>query len=310
MTEGSELGDVYGVTIERIKAQGGDKSRLGMAALMWVSHAERPLRADELCHALGVKLGSSDFNASNAPSILTLIRCRQGLITVDKEASTMRLIHFTLQEYLSAHQDIFSGPHSAMAEICLTFLNSQQIKALSADPSPDTQNTPFLEYCSVYWGAHAKREFLDCVRSPAVELLKENDGWVPTELLLKQATGMYFPRFENFALFSELHRASFFGIVEVVATLIEMECYNINEGDFLGRTLVAWAADNGHEEVLRILLRREEVSSDKPDTRGKIPLVYAAKCGYSRIVKLPLEREEVILDKLDNYGRTPLLHPA
>jgi len=76
MTEGSELGDVYGVTIERIKAQAGDKSRLGMAALMWVSHAERPFRADELCHALGVKLGSSDFNACNAPSILTLIHCR------------------------------------------------------------------------------------------------------------------------------------------------------------------------------------------------------------------------------------------
>jgi len=197
-----------------------------------------------------------------------------------------------------------------MAEICLTFRNVQQIKALSADLSPDTQNTPFLEYCSVYCRAHAKREFSDCVRSPAVELLKENYRWVPTELLLKQATGMYFPPFENLALFSELHRASFFGIVEVVATLIEMEYYDINEGDFWGRILVAWAADNGHEEVLRILLRREEVSSDKPDTGGKIPLVYAAKCGYSRIVKLPLEWEEVILDKLDNYGRTPLWHPA
>ena len=38
--------------IERIKAQGGDKSSLGMAALMWISHAERPLRADELCDPL------------------------------------------------------------------------------------------------------------------------------------------------------------------------------------------------------------------------------------------------------------------
>jgi len=43
MTNGLELGDVYSATIERIKAQDGDKSRLGMAALMWISHAERPL---------------------------------------------------------------------------------------------------------------------------------------------------------------------------------------------------------------------------------------------------------------------------
>ena len=31
---GLGLGEAYGATIERIKAQGGDKSRLGIAALM------------------------------------------------------------------------------------------------------------------------------------------------------------------------------------------------------------------------------------------------------------------------------------
>ena len=158
MTNGLELGDVYGATISRIKAQDGDKSRLGMAALMWVSHAERPLRADELCHALAVQIGSTDFDVGNIPSMATLVNCCQGLITVDKEASTVRLIHFTLQEYLSSHPDIFSKPHSAMAEICLTYLSSQQVKALSTVLYPDIRNAPFLEYCSVYWGVHAKKE--------------------------------------------------------------------------------------------------------------------------------------------------------
>ena len=49
MRNGLELGDVYGATIERIKAQDGNKSRLGITALMWISHAERLLQADELC---------------------------------------------------------------------------------------------------------------------------------------------------------------------------------------------------------------------------------------------------------------------
>jgi len=31
-----ELEIFYGATIQRIKAQAGDKSRLGMAALMWI----------------------------------------------------------------------------------------------------------------------------------------------------------------------------------------------------------------------------------------------------------------------------------
>ena len=53
MTGGMGLGDAYGATLDRIKGQGGEKARLGMAALMWVSHAERPLKANELCHEIG-----------------------------------------------------------------------------------------------------------------------------------------------------------------------------------------------------------------------------------------------------------------
>jgi len=110
MTDGLGLGDVYGATIERIKTLGWDKSRLGIGALMWITHAERPLSADELCHALAIELGSTDLNAGNIPSISTLVGCCQGLIAVDKEASTVRLIHFTLREYLSARPDIFTRP--------------------------------------------------------------------------------------------------------------------------------------------------------------------------------------------------------
>ena len=158
MTDGLGLGDVYVATIERIKAQDGDKPGLGMAALMWVSHAERPLQADELCHALAVELGSTDFNTGNVPSISIFVGCCQGLIIVDKEASTVRSIHFTLQEYLSSHPSGFSAPHSAMAEICLTYLNSRQIRALSNARFHNTRNTPFPEYCSVYWGIYAQKD--------------------------------------------------------------------------------------------------------------------------------------------------------
>jgi len=57
---GLNLEDAYGTTLERIKAQGRKKSRLGMTALMWVCHSERPLEVQELCHALAVKIGTPD----------------------------------------------------------------------------------------------------------------------------------------------------------------------------------------------------------------------------------------------------------
>ena len=73
MTNGLELGGVYGATIKRIKAQEGDKSRLGITALMWISHAERLLQADELCYALATQLGSTEFDVGNIPSMSTLV---------------------------------------------------------------------------------------------------------------------------------------------------------------------------------------------------------------------------------------------
>ena len=306
VTDRLGLGEVYGGTIERIRAQSGDRSRLGMEALMWVSHAERPLRADELCHALAVELGSTEFNADNIPSISTLVGCCQGLITVDKESSIVRLVHFMLQKYLSVNPDIFSTPHSAMAEICLTYLNSEQVKAIPTDPSPNLHHTPFLEYCSLYWGVHAKEELSQCAKSLALELFRGYDGHISAQLLSRQVDHLYLEDSGRASPLSGLHCASFFGIAELVAAFIEMECYDINGGYFGGYTPLSWAARNGHQQVVEILLERGEISPDKPNDNGETPFWGAAENGHQGVVKMLLRREEVNLDKADNYGRTPL----
>jgi len=310
ITDGLGLGDAYDATIERIKMQDGDKSTLGMGALMWISHAERPLKVDELCYALAVELGSADFNPQNVPSISTLLSCCQGLITVDKEAPTVRLIHFTLKEYLCAHPGLFGRHHSIMAEICLTYLNSEKVKALSTGPSPFILDTPFLEYCSLHWGAHARRDFSDYARSLALELLQDYDSHISAISLLAQVRYLRDWRPGMNLQFTGLHCASFFGIAEGVIALIGMESCDINKGDFWGDTPLALAAQNGHEGVVEILLRHAEVNPDKPDNYGHTPLSHAARGGHEEVVKVLLERGEVNPDRPDNYGDTPLLHAA
>ena len=110
-------------------------NRDGITALMWISNAEWPLRADELYHAFAVQLGSTNFDVGNIPSMSTLVSCCQGFITVDREASTVRLIHFTVWEYLSSRPDIFSKPHSTKAEMYVTYLNSKQSQCPLDNPS-------------------------------------------------------------------------------------------------------------------------------------------------------------------------------
>ena len=305
--DGAGLGGAYGATLERIRAQGGKKTKLAIATLTWICHSERPLQVDELCHALAVEIGATDLDPDNAPSIVTLLGCCQGLITVDKEASTVRLIHFTVREYLCSHPDLFSKPHSAIAEACLTYLNSQQVKSLSSHPLPDHQSMPFLGYSSRYWGTHANKELSDHARTLALELLDQYEDHVSAVSLLKQVPGTQnavgigsSPRF------SGLHCASFFGIDELVAALMKAKCCGINQQDCIDRTPLLWAAMNGYEGVVRLLLGRKDVDPDRSDNIDSTPLSWAANNGHEGVIKLLLEREDVDPDRPDKYGGTPL----
>ena len=307
MTDGLGLGDAYGATLGRIKGQGGERSRLGMAALMWISHAERPLKPYELCYALAVEIGSPNLNPDNVSSIGTLIACCQGLVVLDKKASTVRLIHFTLQEYLRAHSEPFCSAHSTIAEICLSYLNSQQVKALSTNPSPDLRSTPFVKYSSLYWGMHAKRHLSECTKLLALKLFGNLDNHISTEILLKaQRPNWYAHNYHKPFLFSGLHCASAFGIVEIVVGLIEVEGCDINQTDCTGGTPLAWAAWNGHERVVQVLLERDDIDPDKSDNVGQTPLCRAARGGHEGVVKMLLRRDDVNPEKQDDLGQTPL----
>ena len=49
-----DLGGAYKATLRKIRAQDGEKAKLGMAALMWIARSGRPLQVDEICHAIAI----------------------------------------------------------------------------------------------------------------------------------------------------------------------------------------------------------------------------------------------------------------
>ena len=159
-TTGVDLDSVYAQTLQRIREQKGDRSRLGMEVLMWASHAERPLRIDELCHSLAIEMGTSDLDDENIPPQDTVLGSCLGLAVADAETSTVRLIHYTLQEYLSKPGTQLDA-HKTLGETCLVYLNYELVKELPANDHSNFRNIPFLEYSSVYWGRHAKAKLSD-----------------------------------------------------------------------------------------------------------------------------------------------------
>jgi len=305
MNNGRDLGDAYKATLGRIRAQDEEKARLGMAVLMWTTHSRRPLQVDETCHAIAIRIESNDLSSDDIPAISTLLECCQGLVMVDKGTSTIRLIHFTLQEYLCTHPDIFGRTHSAMAETCLTYLNFQHVRNLSTGTSPDPRSIPFLEYSSLYWGTHMRMEPSDLTKRLALEFLYQFDSHISAKSLWRSISrGLVMEDTPSHQWFSALHCISYFGIADVAKPLIKTKRWDVNQRDRAGMTPLIWAARCGHAEVVELLLRETHIRPDRQDTNyGRTALSWAAGNGHEGVVRLFLGRRFVNLGSIGRWWR-------
>ena len=301
-TTGVDLESVYTQTLQRIREQKGDRSRLGIEVLMWISHAERPLTIGELCHALAVEIGTTNLNPENiCPQDIVLRSCL-GLVVIDSRASTVRLIHYTLQEYLR-HPDILPTAHQTLARTCLAYLNYDHIKALPADNIPNLRDMSLLEYSSLNWGIHAREGLSDDTRSLAPELLSRFDIHISSTLLFNRVYPLsYYTGFIAIPRFIGLHCASCFGIVEVVEALIKTEGCDIDQQDSEGFTALMWAARNGKEGVVGLLLAKHYVNPNIADRHGRTPLGWASYLGHAGVARLLLARDDINPDKPDEGG--------
>jgi len=317
MTHGNGLSDVYTTTLTRLKAQKGYRSVLGLKVMMWVLYSERPLRAQELRDALGVEIGSVDLDPENIPALRTLVASCLGLVTIEASSSTVRLVHFTLQEHLSRDPTLFHSPHSTIAEVCLTYLNFECVRDLSPTLGSAPATTPLLEYASLYWGEHTRRGLTQNIQILALRLLDRFDQHISAQLLLLNHNrdwrwGVYYGGHGGPIGFTGLHGAAFMGIAGIISTVLEMKKWDVNAEDCNRMTALAWASCRGHRETVRMLLQREDVDPDRADTEyGRTPLLWAAQNGHEVVVKMLLAREDVNPNQADiQYGQTPLLWAA
>ena len=255
MTRGNELSDAYTATLTRLKAQKGNKSKLGLKVLMWVVYSERPLQAEELCQALGVEMGSAELDVENVPALQTLLTSSLGLVTVEESSSTVRPVHYTLKEHLSSDPTLFSNPHATIAEVCLTYLNFGSVRDLWPTVTTAPSATPLLEYASCYWGDHARKEMTEKMAILALRLLDGFDKHISAQLMLlhwnkDRGSRPYFYWRTGPTGFTGLHAVAFLGIVGIVATVLEMQEWNLDATDSLGSSALTWAANRGHEGIV------------------------------------------------------------
>ena len=316
MTNGFGLEDAYSTTLDRIRGRGGNRVKLGMEAMMWISCSERPLKADELCHALAVEVGTTDLNVHNAPSTRTLLSCTLGLVKIDEQSSTVRLVHFTLQEYIAAH-NLFITPHSMMAEISLTYLNFQSICELPTTLDTISSVPPFLHYASCYWGFHARKDVTEGVKQLALRFLRRDANHISADILLREERVGFLPEWDHFNKarpdlrgFTGLHCIAYMGVTEIAIAMVNMKVWDLNGRDSKGVTPLIWAIKSGNPTLAKHLLEQGEVDLTLSDEQGLTPLAHAAMAGHQDVVELLLQRGNVNSDLGDVGGRTPVSYAA
>lgn len=291
-----ELDTIYELAMDRIENQGSGYKCLANKILAWIVHAYRPLSIREIQHALATKPHTTMLDEDYIPSKTTMISVYAGLVTVDDERGTIRLIHYTAQEYfIRAQSRWFPDAHLAMAKTCLTYLSFQEF-GNGYQPDQDFEmrlrSNPFYDYAAHNWGNHAriastcKRVVSFLQRLPQVEA---------------SAQALLAHEYRPFTFGStSLHLAAYFGLKSALKAVWDEN--NFDKEDSERRTPLSYAVTNGHKSIAKWLLAKG-ARANPSDIFGHSLLESPVLTGNVGIAKL-LVKKGAEVDSSGNGGRT------
>jgi ankyrin repeat protein len=307
--------EAYDDAIKRIENQHVEERERAIKIISWVTYVQRPLTANELCHAMAVELGDEELDVENFLDIEDIISVCAGLVIVDKRCNVVRFVHYTTQEYFERIlRHLNPLAQQQIAQTCLTYLSFNTFLAGTCPSDEDfrsrTERYLFLDYAARHWVYHVKsvQEHL----TKLVLVLLQNPN-----LLSCAVQAMSIPEYQFFGFSQQypkdvtlLHLTARFGLLHLTRASLTYSrasaAISTNLKDSYGRAPLSWAAGNGHEAVVNLLIERDDIEADSKDAGDRTPLSYAAEGGYEAIVKLLIDRNDVEADSKDNTGRTPL----
>ncbi|KAL2073548.1 hypothetical protein VTL71DRAFT_10874 [Oculimacula yallundae] len=256
-----ELNDVYNETMERIKGQHEEDAKLATRILSWITHAFRPLRVDELKHAVAVMDLDEDENrltAEDLPSEAMMVTVCGGLAVVDSEKGTFRLVHYTTEEYFdTCREEMFPDSQRWIALSCIRYLELDWgFKTFKGGLSFDCDlNEPqihlepeFLYYTAKYWGDHSRGSIEIQIEEEIIKYLSN------TSLLsqIREASGHVQT---GTCTGDGLIVAAGFGLIATVDKLL-LSGIHVDARGCGHQTALTAAASRGNVDLIRFLLTR------------------------------------------------------
>jgi ankyrin repeat protein len=311
-TEDKKLGvlsEAYKHAMERIDGQKPGFQRLAKMVLSWITCAKRPLTTLELQHALAIKIGDHQLDKENLREIEDMVSVCAGLVTVDKESSIIRLVHYTTQEYFDqTWEKWFPNTETNLATTCVIYLSFDEFESgfcqTDYELEKRLQSNKLYDYASKNWGHHARAASM---LIPEVNNFLERKAQVEASIQALLGVKQYLSASEDSQrLLKEmtgLHLVAYFGVKAIVQLLLDKGTH-VNAADGYGRTPLHWASYNGYVKVIQLLLEKgPDVNATEKD--GQTPLYWASENGHVEAVQLLLEKG-ADMNAAKSWGGTPL----
>lgn len=307
----TELDTTYEDAIRRIESQNEDDKKLAKQVLCWIIYAFRPLTIDELQHALAVEPDEPILDRDNIPDQELLTSVCAGLVIVDQQSETIRLVHHTTQEYFQRiSSDRFPDFHVDIVRTCLTYL-SYHHDMISALPEYERQNSlenelkdesdresndeaktendarerlnhSFLRYAYKYWGIHASKGPEKAIQDLVLPFLEREP-----KIYLAHYTRWHDHIIPIVA--PGLHIAVTFGLIEVMKPLLG-NAKDIDQTDQYKYTALHCAAKHNQAPAVQLLLKHG-AKINLQGRNGRTALAWAALKGFEGVVRVLLENQ-------------------
>lgn len=305
-----DLDNAFEETVKRIHDQPENKKALGLNTLMWVSRANRTLHIEELRDVLAVKSSTRSLHKRDRPSVRLILEYCFGLVTIDEESAVIRLVHYSVQEYLLQHYaQIFPSAENIVAEKCLRYL---LFDVCSAGSCPDKRaikafisDYPFYAYACRYWGYHVQSADSKLIDALTIEFLHSRPHVARSYQLSQWVLGrkeVYWQPEEGDSC-TGLHLACSFGLTLIAKEILESANSDIDISTKMGTTPLIKAAAGGHGDCTRMLIIG---GADTMKENWYGPALHcAAEAGKTSTIK-ELLSSGIDVDSKDHHGRTAL----
>ena len=320
----ANLGQAFQNTIQRIEDEPHNRRRVATEALMWVSHARRPLHIDELCHALAIKLGDTELDQDDLLPPRAIIESCSGLLVLDDEGSTIRLVHYTLKDFLQSRgAHLLRQEENHITQVLLTYLcfdedsdmttegTQKGDKGSNIDEELLVHPPSFLEYAATNWGHHARisnsgeiNELALAFLENASKLTRAVQSRTPSLTHPKEPNHHFDPWGSHYRQKrTALHIVAGYGLVELVELLLDRGL-PIEARDSYDNTPLHDTAIYGQKDALNLLLDHgADIDAYNFDTNT--PLYLAVSYSHDQLVSTLLKRGANVDENcIDNW--TPL----